>query len=389
MNNLPFLDTMILDNSLGHWLAAIGIAVVIHLAAILFKGVAVRRLLAWAQRTRTHIDDALVSLLQDLRLWLIAAVAVWAGSEMLTLPDKLDTIIQNVAVVAVFVQVGFWGSHLLQFWANRSNARRQIDASVATTASFAALLFVGRVLLWSMILLMTLDNLGVNVNALVTSLGIGGIAVALAVQNVLGDLFASLSIVLDKPFEAGDFIVVDDYAGTVEHVGLKSTRLRSLNGEQIVIGNSDLLKSRLRNYKRMHERRVEFCFRIAYETPIDKLRKVPGIVKGIIESRDRIRFERAHFKELGDEWLSFEVVYWVTDADFNLYMDIQQEINLQLMAAMAKEKIEFASGSLVKVVDRTPRRKDQKPIALGENGRGGEESREPAKESRKLLGEHH
>jgi small-conductance mechanosensitive channel len=389
MNNLPFLDTMILNNSLAHWLAAIGVAVVVVLAASLFKRVVVRRLLAWSQRTHTRIDDALVSLLQDLRMWLVWVGALWAGSEVLELPPKLADVFDKAVTVAVFVQVGLWCSHLLQFWANRSHAGREMDASVASTASFGALVFVGRVLLWSLILLMTLDNLGVNVNALVTSLGIGGIAVALAVQNVLGDLFASLSIVLDKPFEAGDFIVVDEYMGTVEHVGLKSTRLRSLGGEQIVLGNSDLLKSRLRNYKRMHERRVEFRFRIAYETSIEKLKRIPGLVKDIIESHDKVRFERAHFKELGDEWLNFEVVYWVTDADFNLYMDLQQDINLQLMAAMSKEKVEFASGSLVKVVDRTPARKGQKPIALGENGRDRDESHGPAKESRKLLGEHH
>ncbi len=368
MNELLRLDQPILNNPLGHWLAASGIAVAIVLAALLFKRVALRRLEGWAKHSRNHVDDALISLLQDARLWLIAVLAVWAGSESLALPHKVETVLLKVATVAVFVQIGFWASHLLEFWAHRSRAK-ELDAAVATSASLGALVLIGRIVLWSLILLLAMDNLGINVSALVTSLGIGGIAVALAVQNVLGDLLASLSIVMDKPFEAGDFIVVDDYMGTVEHVGLKSTRLRSLNGEQIVLSNSDLLKSRLRNYKRMNERRVEFTFRIAYETPIEKLQKIPASIREIIEKQKDVRFERAHFKKLADASLDFEVVYWVTNPDFNEFMDIQQNINLQFMAAMARDKVEFASGSLVKFVDRTPARKDAKPIALGEESR--------------------
>ena len=168
--------------------------------------------------------------------------------------------------------------------------------------------FVGRIVLWSVVLLMILDNLGVNITALVASLGIGGIAVALAVQNILGDIFASLSIALDRPFAIGDFIVVGDVLGTVEYIGLKTTRIRSLSGEQIVFSNADLLKSRIRNYKRMTERRVVFGFGVVYQTPHDKLERIPAMVREVIEAQPKTRFDRAHFKEYGDSALAFEAV---------------------------------------------------------------------------------
>ncbi|HZP13136.1 MAG TPA: mechanosensitive ion channel family protein [Nevskiaceae bacterium] len=366
---LLHLDAKFLNNPLSDWLLAAGIALTIILAASLIKRVAMRRLSVLAQRTSTHLDDAIVSVLRRTPLWLVSILAIWAGAEFLNLSHKTDALITKIATVAIFFQVGIWAGHLLEYWAARKQARSLTD-STAATASFGALLFVGRVLLWALILLLTLENLGINVNALVTSLGIGGVAVALAVQNILGDLFASLSIVLDKPFEVGDFIVIEDYMGSVEHVGLKSTRLRSLDGEQIVISNSDLLKSRLRNFKRMYERRVQFGFRIAYTTPVEKVEKIPDIARAIVERQKNVRFERSHFKKLAEASLDFEVVYWVTSADFNLYMDIQQAINLQLMSAMADAEINFAASSVVRVVDK-PKALEDRPekSALREDAR--------------------
>jgi len=186
------------------------------------------------------------------------------------------------------------------------------------------------------------DNLGFNVTTLVASLGIGGVAVALAVQNILGDLFASLSIALDKPFVIGDFIVVDDIAGTVEHVGLKTTRVRSLSGEQVVFSNADLLKSRIHNYKRLYERRVLFGFGVLYRTPPEQLAAIPPMVREIITGQVGTRFDRAHFKGFGASSLDFEVVYFVLDPDYNRYMDIQQAINLELVNRFAAAGVEFA-----------------------------------------------
>jgi len=169
-----------------------------------------------------------------------------------------------------------------------------------------------------------------------------GIAVALAVQNILGDLFASLTIVLDKPFIVGDFIIVGDSMGTVERVGLKTTRIRSLSGEQLIMPNSDLLQSRIRNYKRMQERRVPFSIRVVYETTGDKLKRIPGILKEVIESQEMTRFDRAHFKDYGNFSLNFEIVYWVLSPEKSRSMDIQQAINLSILERFQKEGIEFA-----------------------------------------------
>jgi small-conductance mechanosensitive channel len=186
---------------------------------------------------------------------------------------------------------------------------------------------------------------------MIAGLGVGGVAVALAVQSILGDLFASLSIVIDKPFVIGDFVIVDEYMGTIEHVGLKTTRIRSLGGEQIVFSNSDLLKTRIRNYKRMRERRVLFGFGVLYQTPIDVVEKIPDLMRAIVEARKNVRFERAHFKAFGESSLDFEVVYWMLDPDYNLYMDVQQAINLEMLRVFEREGIGFAYPTRTLVID--------------------------------------
>ena len=197
-------------------------------------------------------------------------------------------------------------------------------------------------MLWSVILLLALDNLGFNITTLVAGLGISGIAIALAVQNILGDLLASLSIVLDKPFVLGDLIIVDEHIGYVEHIGLKTTRVRSLYGEQLIFSNNDLLQSRIRNFKRMAERRVIFTIGVTYQTEVEKLEKIPGIIKEIIDKQDKARFDRAHFKTFADFSLNFEIVFWIIGSNYNLYMDILQSINLQIYRRFAEETIEFA-----------------------------------------------
>jgi len=202
--------------------------------------------------------------------------------------------------------------------------------------------FLAKAAVWSVFLLLILQNLGVQITALLAGVSVGGIAVALAVQNVLGDLFSSLSIVLDKPFVVGDFIIVGDSMGTVEHVGLKSTRVRSLSGEQLVFANSDLLTSRIRNFKRMQERRAVFTFGVTYDTPPEKLEIIPDTVRRLIEEEEQTRFDRCHFKGFGDFALTFETVFYILVPDYNVYMDIQQSINLKLSRFFAETGIEFA-----------------------------------------------
>lgn len=196
--------------------------------------------------------------------------------------------------------------------------------------------------LWVMGTIFLFDNLGFNVTAVLTGLGVGGIAIALAAQTILGDIFNYFVIFFDRPFEVGDFIIVDDKMGTVEYIGLKTTRIKSLSGEQIIISNSNLTNSRLHNYKRMQERRILFRFGIVYETDIEKVERIPAMVRGIIERQQQTRFDRTHFVKFGDYSLDFEVVFYVLSADYNRYMDIQQTINLELFQTFAKEGVEFA-----------------------------------------------
>ena len=190
--------------------------------------------------------------------------------------------------------------------------------------------------------MLALDNFGFNITTLVASLGIGGIAVALAVQNILGDLFASLSIALDKPFVNGDFVVIDDMMGTVKHIGLKTTRIQSLGGEELIFSNGDLLKSRIRNYKRMAERRIVFEIGVVFGTPAEKLRHINDIVRDVVGSHADARLDRTHFKKIGASSLDFEVVYYVLVPDYNRYMDVQQAINLQLIERLDAQGIDFA-----------------------------------------------
>lgn len=200
----------------------------------------------------------------------------------------------------------------------------------------------GKLLVWSILFVIALDNIGVEVTTVITGLGIGGIAIALAAQGVLRDLFASIAIVLDRPFRTGDFVVIEDMYGTVERVGVKTTRMRSLSGEQLVFGNDDLLASRIRNYGRMEARRVLFTFGVTYDTPPEQLEAIPQMVREAIESQPGTRFDRAHFRGYGESALEFETVYYMLNADYDAYMDVQQAVNLRLLRRFREEGIEFA-----------------------------------------------
>jgi small-conductance mechanosensitive channel len=261
---------------------------------------------------------------------------------MLELPHRAARLVPVLATTAVLVQVGLWGTAVVRFFMERQRKRRELAGEPDTMAAFGVLGVLGMGAVWVIVFLLMLDNFGVDVTALVTGLGIGGVAVALAVQKILSDLFASVSIVLDKPFEVGDFIAVDTFMGTVEHVGLKTTRVASLSGERIVFSNSDLVNARLRNFKHQRERRVEFRFGVAYDTPAEQVAAIPALVREAIEGQQGARFDRAHFKEYGDSALVFEAVYIVTSPDYNLYMDLHQAINLDLMQRFHERGIGFA-----------------------------------------------
>ncbi|HJW81049.1 MAG TPA: mechanosensitive ion channel family protein [Acidiferrobacterales bacterium] len=335
------LEQVLLANTLADWLSALGIAIGAFAAFWILKRSVIRRFAVYAQTTPTRVDDFLAAAFAATRLLLLAPLALFAAVQVLTLPVRAEHAVSQLTVIALLLQSAIWGHHFIASWMRHTlRVKRAEDAASASTA--AVLGFLARLGLWSLALLLALDNLGFNITALLTGLGIGGVAVALAAQNILGDLFASLSIVLDRPFVVGDFIVVGDQLGTVEYIGLKTTRVRSLSGEQIVFSNTDLLKSRIRNYKRMHERRVPFTFGVVYQTPPDQLAAIPQLVRTCVEAQANTRFDRAHFKEYGDSALVFEAVYFVLDADYNVYMDIHQAVLLELFRRLREHGIEFA-----------------------------------------------
>jgi small-conductance mechanosensitive channel len=268
-------------------------------------------------------------------------VSIYSGVKTLTVGPRTAALIDSAITIALFWQAGVWAVAAASAYINRKR-RASMTTDRAVVGSLSVIGFIVNVVIWALVLMLTLENLGVDITALVAGLGIGGIAVALAVQNVLGDLFASLSITLDRPFVVGDFLILGDFMGSVEYIGIKSTRLRSLSGEQIIMSNSDLLSSRVRNYGRMNERRVVFSNRVAYETPIDLIEKVPGLIREIVQAQKDTRFDRAHFQKHGETSLDFETVYYVLSADYNKYMDIQQVINMNLHRKFEELGIKFA-----------------------------------------------
>jgi len=330
-----------LANDFYDWAVAGLLVVAVLCALALLRYVVSRVVGALAKRTTTELDDHLAQVIASTRLWLLFPVAFLAGASALELPAKLEHVINLVVVVALVLQVVLWINGFIAFWLGRQvEKRRGVDGEGITALTLLG--FAARVVVWALMLLLILDQLGFDITALVAGLGIGGVAIALAVQNILGDLFASLSIVLDKPFVVGDAIAVDDLSGTVEYIGLKTTRIRSLGGEMIIFANNELLKSRIRNFKRMSERRLVFSIQVTYDTPLEKLESIPGILRAAVERRKQTRFDRAHFKEFADSALTFEAVYYVLTPDYNLYMDTQQAINLEIYRRFGEEHIEFA-----------------------------------------------
>ncbi len=339
---MTMLTQLFTQNNAQDWSYAFLAATCFMLTMEVMRRIVLRHLIRIAKTTDTVVDDFLVDVLAATRILLSAGVGIYIAMHFLTLPPAMEKVMDRGLLCLLILQCGLWANRGLIFWLKyRFSLGDESDqGSRAMTQSL--LTFMGRTALWLIVLLLVLDNVGINVTALVASMGIGGIAVALAVQNILGDLFASLSIAIDKPFVIGDFITVDDLMGTVEHVGLKTTRIRSLGGEQLIFSNNDLLKSRIRNYKRMQERRIVFTVGVTYDTPAELLEQIPTLIKQTIEALPDTRFDRSHFQGFGPFSLDFETVYFVLKSDYNIYMDRQQTINLQLVRAFAERNIEFA-----------------------------------------------
>lgn len=348
MSRLPEVDKLSIPvlsetvwggNSLLRWLIALGAVLGVALVARLVKGLVASRLERFAENTDTRLDDIWLEVLNATSWVGYLGLGLSVAMPIVDLTDKTDKYVSAGIFVLFAIQAALWFQAILraglQTWTSRQETAKSETAAAAIT-------FLGRLLIWTVVVLVVLSNLGVEITTVVAGLGVGGVAAALAVQSILSDLFAGLSMYFDRPFDIGDFIIVGDVMGNVRKIGLRTTRIDSLGGEKIVYPNGELTKNFIRNYAWMKERRITFAFGIEYNVPPEKIERARDIAQQAIEEQSEVRFDRAHFKSYGSSSLDFEVVYYVLSPDYNLYMDKQHAINLSLYRSFTNEEIPFA-----------------------------------------------
>jgi small-conductance mechanosensitive channel len=336
-----FLNSQFLGNTWQDWIIATALVVIVFVLVRTVIGVILKRLKVIASKTETDIDDLVAELLHKTKFLFVALLALYAGSLYLTLSAEVSDFLSTVLVLGFLAQGAFWANGFVNYVLN-SWAKKKFEADPTISTALGSIGFLVRFGVGATFAMLALANLDIDIGPLIASLGIGGVALALALQGVLGDLFASLSIIFDKPFAVGDSIQVGDLSGTVEHVGLKSTRVKAVTGEQLVFSNSDLLGSRIRNYQRRQERRCAFTLGVTYDTPSEKLERIPELIREIVESRANTRFDRCFFMVFGDSALNFESVYYILVPDFKTYGETHHAINLEIFRRFAEEGIEFA-----------------------------------------------
>ncbi len=338
-------------NELKDWLIAALVMVLSYFILQFLKQLAAHQLQKLTSRTRTDIDDFIVHLLSKTKSVLLLVFSIFFGSLRLNLSTSLTQAIRLVALFSLLLQIGFWLTALIDYWIKRRAGKEGTAGGEATTLNVVGVIL--KIAAWVLLLLLALDNLpGVEVTTLIASLGIGGIAVGLAVQSILSDLFASVTIALDKPFVIGDSIEIDNQFSTVEHVGLKSVRVRALSGEQIIYSTSDMLSSRIHNYQKMDTRRVVLKIGVTYQTPQALLARIPQIMEEIITSKEKAAFVRSHFTGFGASSLDFETVFNIESPDYTLFMDIRQEIGLEIIKRFEELGIEFAYPTQTVFLDK-------------------------------------
>ncbi|MDX9850335.1 MAG: mechanosensitive ion channel family protein [Anaerolineaceae bacterium] len=333
-------DFEIWGNSIFSWLSALATFIGLYLLLTILVKLVKSRLTTIYKKNDLVTFTYILSILNNTKKLFLLILSFYIASVWLVITEKPTLYINTLFMIAFWIQVGIWANHTI---INFINHRNRFASNGDDKTTMNALKTILRIVLWSIVLILVIDNIpGVEITALITSLGIGGIAIGLAVQNILSDLFASLSITLDKPFVINDFIQVDDYVGTVEKIGLKSTRIRSLSGEQLVFSNSDLLNSRIQNFKRLERRRKVLNLGVLYQTTPEQLRKIPDLIKNIFSKINQVTLDRIHLSEFGDFSINFELVYWVESSDYVLHMDLKQDILLAIFDQFIENEIEFA-----------------------------------------------
>jgi small-conductance mechanosensitive channel len=335
-----FLDQTLWGNTVERYLIAVGIFVGGIILIKIFKTIILHRLKKWAEKTETTLDDFLIKGIEKSIVPLLYYGAFYAGITSLTLNAQTRKIIEIVSLVLLTFFIVRFISSTLMFTLTYFIKKQERGEEKARQLRGMTVLI--NIFVWVIGIVFLMDNLGFNISAVVAGLGIGGIAIALAAQAILGDLFSYFVIFFDRPFEVGDFINVGDKVGTVEYTGIKTTRVRALSGEQLVFANTDLTNSRIHNFKKMEKRRVVFKLGVVYQTLADTLAEIPSLVKEIIEKQPDTTFDRGHFATYGDFSLNFEFVYFVLSSDYVKFMDTQQRINLEIYKEFENRGIEFA-----------------------------------------------
>ncbi len=313
-------------------------SVIVFIILKFFKLVIIKKLESLSKKTKTKFDDALIGIISKIGWPFYILVSLYIGLKFLKFPENVDKWL-NYTIIIILT---FYFIKAIQGLIDYGTKRIIIKEGEKDKTIIDFLSKLTKAVLWVIGILLILSNLGYNITSLMAGLGIGGVAVALALQNILGDLFASVSIYFDKPFKVGDFIIVGEHMGIIKKIGIKTTRLESLWGEEIIISNTELTSTRIKNYKKMERRRIHFTFGVTYQTKNEKLKKITEIVKKIFDKTELADLDRIHFKEFGNSSLNFEVAYYVNTGDYNKYMDVQQEVNLAIKESFEKEGIEFA-----------------------------------------------
>lgn len=348
---LDFWNVSIYGNLASRWGLALLASAGLYVLLLLLRRAISHRLERMAARTPWQLDDVLAGMVKSTHSLFLLIASLETGAGLLSLPVEIKIALQRLLVAALLLQGAGWGLSLVDYLVTRRLLAAQPENEAKTTRS--AILLVTKIAVWSLVLLLVLQNAtGIKVDALLASLGIAGVAVALAVQNILGDLFSSLSIALDRPFVIGDTIKVGAMTGTVEKIGLKSTRLRSLDGEQLIFSNADLLSSRIQNFQRMEKRRAVISVAVDYTTPVDKLQVIPKLLEEIVAAQPQAVFERAHAKTLGDFGLIYELVYTLPTPDYQAFLDTQQAVLLAILEAFQREGIHLPNPTQNLVVQR-------------------------------------
>jgi len=329
------------SNSAYEYVLALLIFISTIVVLKIFQSIVLAKLKKMAEKTKTEFDDVLIKIFREIKPPFYFFIALYFGIKVLEFPDIVSKVINILFLIIIVYEIIRAFEKIVDFGVKKY-VEKADGKQVMSPSMVKALKIILKIILWAIGLILVLGNLGIDVTSLIAGLGIGGIAIAFALQNILEDIFSSFSIYVDKPFRVGDYIVVGKDSGTVEKIGLKTSRLRTLSGEELVVSNKELTNARVQNFRKMESRRDSFTLGIVYDTPSEKLEKVPQIIEEILSGFDNLEFVRCKFTEFGDSSLNFDVVYLVNSKDFDLFAEMKQKINFEIYKRFKRENIEFA-----------------------------------------------